>query len=560
VSWNAAAAQDRLLFISLDGLGYQNLTKDPAARELTVLHELAKQQNSIFSALQTSFPSKTAAGHAALFTGAWSGANGIFSNTTPLKGRSTHSLRDTVSGFRSDSLTAEPIWTAAARQGLSVVAYQTTQMYPFNSLSAGKAVAINSYQSRTIAPARAIRQKDLNGSVWKDGPLTFQIERRPEGLFIKCGTESVLAKYVATEAQPPRGRELARHFSAPLFVDVNGVKTGLYFRLFEYSNQDFLLFRTAAQEMAASGLSFDLQKEAGPVVGNAASTIYERGLFGKLLPEGGDGIAERRFLETLELCVRQLSRQSLALDKQIRPKLFVGYFPAIDDAEHKWFGLSATGMTSINAYRAWAYAALDEGLKPLTARFAKDFLIFSSDHGMASTTHEVRIGALLEDLGFAKDTIVANASCLFINTREWKDGIVDQSDKQKVLGVLEEQLRSTGLFSRFYPKIELASKFGLNGENSPDLCFDLAPFYYFSESSRRPAVSRYPQPKGEHGFVPTRADMQSFVLVAGTGLQPSQMDLCQLCLRSIDVAPTVSALLGIAPPRNATGIPLTKSR
>ena len=70
-------AENRVLLVSLDGLGYQNLTNPQGpGRELTTLHRLAG--NGLIAPMQTSFPSKTSAGHAALFTGAWADVNGIY--------------------------------------------------------------------------------------------------------------------------------------------------------------------------------------------------------------------------------------------------------------------------------------------------------------------------------------------------------------------------------------------------------------------------------------------------------------------------------------------------
>jgi predicted AlkP superfamily pyrophosphatase or phosphodiesterase len=554
-------AENRVLLISLDGLGYQNLTnpKGPG-RELKTLHRLAHR--GLIAPLQTSFPSKTSAGHAALFTGAWAGGNGIFSNTNPRQPRSQYALRETITGFRSETLTAEPIWTAAARQGVSAVAYQSTQLYPFNERSAGKAVAVNGYQSWTIAPARVLRAADLKGGTeWKDGPLTFRVERLAKGLRISFGSNSVDVSWMAPETAGPRNRPLARHFSEPLWVEANGIRTGVYFRLFEFSPGDFLLYRTSAQELAHSGeLSFDLQAETGPFVGNSATGLYERGEFGRILPQGGDGTAERRYLETMELCVRQLTRQTVALIRKQHPRLMVGYYPVIDDIEHAWYGLSATGTAAVDAFRAHAYAALDEGLRQVVATYhlKRDAVLFTSDHGMAANTHEIRMSALLSELGFPREQVVPNVSCLFINTADWKSGVVDPATKPALVAALEQKLRGAAggrLFTRFYHADALAERFGLKGPNAPDLCFDMKSGYYPVESARTPAIAPYPYPKGEHGFDPTRPDMQSYLIASGRGIA-RQMPPCGDCYRAIDVSPTIAAILKLTTPPGTQGKPI----
>jgi hypothetical protein len=556
IFWNCLVlAESRLLFISIDGLGYKNLTEDSAAKELTTLDRLIRKGR--LAALQTSFPSKTSAGHAALFTGTWAGGNGIYSNTNPRLPRSAYALADTITGFRSESLTAEPIWAAAARQGVSSVAYQATQLYPFTGQSSGSAAVVNGYQTWMMAPHRAVRQKDLTdlgsrGFQWNDGPLVFKLERVAGGLRIWSGTESapVVVKLHPLETASPRKRPLARRFSAMLPVAANGIRTGVYFRLFEYTDNDFLLYRTSAQELGSTGMSLDLIGSDGAFVGNSAVSLYERGMLGPRLVEGGDGTAERRYLETLELTVRQMSRHLRTLDSKLHPRLLVGYFPVIDDLEHAWFGWVSTGMASINPYRAWGYAALDEGLKPILKRFGNDSIIMSSDHGMAGNTHEIRMGTLLAELGFPKQSVLPNASCLFLNTSDWRNGIVPVADRENWILQLEAKLTSQGLFTRFYKGKELAERFGLSGEIAPDLCFDVRPMYYPTESSKGEAVSRYPHPRGEHGFDPTRSEMESYLIVSGKGVRPvAEKERFQ----AIDVASIATALLGIQPPAKARG-------
>lgn len=539
-----------MLFVSLDGLGYQNLTSNPVtAREMKTLNRLARR--GFVAPLQTTFPSKTAAGHAALFTGAWGGVNGIYSNTNPRPG---HPLDDTVSGYRSDSLAADPIWTTASQQGVRSVAYQTTQLYPFSDRSAGSAVSVNGYQSWTIAPDRVITAKDLKaGGQWIDGPLQFSVQREAKGLRIAFGAASVFVPHIPAETASPRKRPLARHFSAPLTVEANGIRTAVYFRLFEYAANDFLLYRSAAQELASQGLDFDLVAETGPFVPNSATSLYTRGAFGKLLNNGGDGTAERRYLETFELAARQATRQMLSLDRHIQPRLFVGYYPLIDDMEHTWYGLSATGFHAIDPYRAWGFAALDEALAQLVRPYlnSRDAIVFASDHGMSANTHEVRTRVLLRNLGFKPEQVVSNAACLFVNSTAWPQGTVDPAAKAELVASLQAKLSATGYFTRFYLASEMTTKYGHKGVTAPELCFDLKPGYYFSDSLRATdAVIQYPYPRGEHGFDPLRPEMQSYVLVSGVPRQRHAM------ARQVDVTPTINELLSIRQPATVQGISL----
>lgn len=82
-------------------------------------------------AVITAFPSKTAAGHASLWTGAPARITGISGNGIPRTPRSQFTILDTASGFDSTSLRAEPLWMAAARGGRRAVIVQATQGWPF---------------------------------------------------------------------------------------------------------------------------------------------------------------------------------------------------------------------------------------------------------------------------------------------------------------------------------------------------------------------------------------------------------------------------------------------
>ena len=501
-------AAERVLLLSLDGLGYKILSQDPAARELTVLHRMGRHGTMI--PLRTTFPSKTSAGHAAIFTGKWSGENGVFSNTNPLAPRAAHELRESVVGFRSDSLTAEPIWTAAARQGVRTVAYQATQAYPFTKLSAGldlprPPVVINGYQTRLLAPHRVVRAGDLvrqpDGSyLWQDGPLSFRIERQGKrALKITHGGHHVVV--------PARG------FSPMLRVE----DSGAYFRLFAITANDFLLYRTSIHELGVAG--FDgatLLAETGAFIGNTPTQLYRQGGFGKTLTQGGDGIAEQRYLECFALVTRQMTRQMLWLDQRLEPGLFVGYYPQVDDLEHVFYGLSQTGQRSVDAVRRQAYRLLNRELGRLLRRFRH--VVVTSDHGMAPATHQLRMGVLLRELGWGPERALANASCIYLNTADWRHGVIPLAEAEQERERLAQALGRHRLITRVYRHAELPA-FGLAGDRQPDACFDVAPLHYPSEAAEGELTSPYATAQGEHGFDPTREDMQAILVTTRAGVR-----------------------------------------
>ena len=357
-------AADRTLLLSLDGLGYQILSSDPAARELRSLHGIA-ERGGVMKPLRPAFPSKTSAGHAAIFTGAWVAENGIYSNTNPKTPRAGHRFDESVTGFRSDSLSAKPVWTRAAEKGIAAVAYQATQMYPFNARSAGLGLAkapvvVNGYQTKMLAPHA------VTGRVgaWKEGSVELAVERD--------GRDAVRVSFAGRSVRVT----LRGGFSRLLPVTVDGIRSGVYLRLFAIDAKSFLLYRTSIHELGVAGLAASLLP--GAFIGNSPTTLYRKGGFGPPVYAGGDGAAERRYLECFGFIARRMTDQMLWLDRHVRPELFVGYYPHIDDLEHVFLGLSRTGHAEVDATRRAAYALLDEQLRRLLGRFAR--VVVVSDH------------------------------------------------------------------------------------------------------------------------------------------------------------------------------------
>ncbi|MBX3065503.1 MAG: alkaline phosphatase family protein, partial [Anaerolineae bacterium] len=78
------------------------------------------------------WPSLTAAGHAAVFNGAYGNVNGITGNGVPFAPFPQHTIGEGgISGYSAASLLTEPIWITAARQGLKSSLISVTQSGPF---------------------------------------------------------------------------------------------------------------------------------------------------------------------------------------------------------------------------------------------------------------------------------------------------------------------------------------------------------------------------------------------------------------------------------------------
>jgi predicted AlkP superfamily phosphohydrolase/phosphomutase len=593
-----ARDRSRVFLMSFDALGYQRLTEDDAAKELTALRRLMKT-GAHADGLIAAYPSTTANGHAALWTGTYAGNNGILYNQTPQLPRSGHTFTERVDGFRSEALTAEPIWLAAARQGRSVVAHQVTQAYPFLPQTAGAAptsglTIVNGFQSRSFSTWRVVRPgeggvKESGCAVWEDprvrgARLCFEWQLGPgapnatiyaavlrDRVLVANSPAAASVEVIphAAESGPPLQRELARFWSRSLNVTnlPDNAPAAVTFRLFVLPSKpaDIELLQSPVQETALwsgdSRSARDFVEATGPMVGNGATHSWERGELGTPAYRGGSGEAERKYLETIELVVRQQIAQSKWLFQRYDPDLHITYLSCADDVDHSWYAFDRAGDTRYRQFRRWAYAAINRAADSLLSLASgRDDVVFTSDHGMAPVKFLFSANQALMAAGLHSQAIAYN-TCIMLNTSDWKGGIVRPPDRASMLQKVEDALRTvrdTGgrpVVSKVYRTKEEMTYFGHNGPAGADLCFDLIPDYGPSESMKGGILTPADPPRGMHGLDPGRDDMKAMLLISSPRVSSG---LTLGTLRSASVAAIVSALLGIEPPKNSTyGPPLS---
>ena len=89
---------------------------------------------------------------------------------------------------------------------------------------------------------------------------------------------------------------------------------------------------------------------------------------------------------------------------------------------------------------------------------------------------------------------------------------------------------------------------GIGGPVGGDLYYDVAEGYGWTSQATGP-VGGPGRPGAAHGFPSVSPDMRTVLCAAGDGFAPRRLPTA----RTIDVAPTVSAWLGIRPPADAVG-------
>jgi hypothetical protein len=336
------------------------------------------------------------------------------------------------------------------------------------------------------------------------------------------------------------------------------------FRLFELDPETggFLLLQSPLQETAIyadsavdTSMAQRLVNATGPMVGNGASGLYAAGSLGTPGFAGGDGEAERRYLETLELVIRQQIEQSTWLFRERNPRLHISYLSSADELDHAWYGLDRSGDRRYTEFRRWGYAAIEHAAKAFVALASPgDHVAVTSDHGMAPTHALFGVNEALARAGLGGLAVAVN-TCVLLNTMEWKDGVIEPAERagviERVRRALTDPRTAAGepIVTKVYSSREEMAGFGHDGPGGADLCFDLAPGIGPSDSIKGEILSAIHPPRGSHGFDPTRADMKAVLLIrgrrvtAGTSLGP---------LRSGAVAPLVADLLGIEPPSDST--------
>jgi predicted AlkP superfamily pyrophosphatase or phosphodiesterase len=573
-----------VLLFSLDGMGYQRWTEDPISEELSALRGIATI-GATAEGVQPHFPSTTANSHAALWTGAYGDVNGISANSNPAVPRKDHLFTDRVVGFRADSLIAEPIWAAAARQGVTAVAYQATQAYPFLPVNTAPGartppVVVNGYQTKMVTPWAMVRRSDVKPEdcaawkpplssprcyTWTNGPFTLHVAKTREEMLISADPAGprVAVRAAVEDTEAPRHRPLARHFSAGLFVAPELV---VHFRLYSVSSDDFLLLVTPIHELGVfTGDSKAMLRDTGAFVGNGPLRLFESAQLGATVPNGGDGIAERRFLEATEFVVRQNVRQTEWLWRRYSPRLLTGYLNYPDEIDHLMLGLTHPEVpdvtpavrASYQGFRRWGYVILNRALESFVALKGKrDHIIFTSDHGMAPVWKHVRVNEVLRQAGLG-DIAVHVYNFLVLNTEDWKGGSIPVAQRelyadkaQAALGAVKDPDTGDAVFRSFARPSQDGARYGIGGPSGGDLYWDLAPGYYFSNASDGPILSTLRTPAGNHGFLPTRPDMLAICIAAGPRIAKHSR---WPRLRGTDIAPLTADLLGIQPPAQSRG-------
>jgi arylsulfatase A-like enzyme len=214
-----------------------------------------------------------------------------------------------------------------------------------------------------------------------------------------------------------------------------------------------------------------------------------------------------------------------------RPRLITSWFHGADGTGHR-FGPGSSEVYAALRGQDRALARLLEGLDERGA-FETVTLLLVSDHGMAPVVRSVDLKAALRAEGIQAGVFGGGG----LATVSLPGGARDAAKVVAVARSLGLDARLPGAASRDLPMAN--PRFG-------DVVV-LAPAGTAISSSTGPPM------RGAHGYPPDGPDMGAFLIAAGGGV-------CSGCrlpdVRTLDVAPTVLAWLGIAPPAWMEGRPI----
>lgn len=602
----------RAVLLSIDGAAAWVI--EDAVRRGVMPRLAALRSAGVVGRAVSGWPPKTAVGHATLYTGAWSDTHGIVGNELPVPGAS---LLEANTGYSTTHLAAEPVWVAAARQGLQVAVASATQVYPFapylderrfGGNFGWNLVLFDGYQSLGTSE-RVYRAADVAPrplGTWM-GPLpahtgeareiTVPLEDlRIDGLLYDdpadpaTGFDTV---YLGLDRDTGGGITLkpvpvgagADGFAA-LRLRLAGGEGAAFFRLYSLAadGSDLVLYRTPVQRIRAhpSRLEEAALEASGGFVGNGSSWAYGDGSLGPTLAEGGDGTAERRYLESVALVTRQFTRLTDFAFDRTPWDLLVTYLPYPDEALHTWLGIldpAAPGHDAARADRLRPF--MDEALRAVDgfvghvadrAAASGAALAISTDHGMQGVSRVIRPNVALAAAGLlaldpAGEIELARTQAMYfrgnsgevlVNRAALPGGIVTPEQEPEVRRKAIAALKGLRDPATGQPVVLDVLQAG-PGQDPPlppgALHLSVAPGYDLSSGLRGEVVGPL-APQGSHRVDSRRPAMMGAFTMVGPGVA-SGVDVG--LIRQVDVVPTVCALLGIEPPAKATGRVLEKA-
>ncbi len=521
---------------------------------------------------------------------------------------------ETSPGDRSLALGAEPLWVTAAREGVETVVVNVPQAAPFAPFLEGRRFGGNFGRElillgpgdatieAAVVTARELASRPATSWTGEVPPSSLEVEVPVGGGTLPgllyddpddpvSGLDTLALSATRSLSNPVALKPAAAghedgQFAAVRFHDAGGPNV-VHFRLFRLTSdgREILLWHSAGARTLGSRerVTAAAMKEGGLLPGGAAA-LYADGSLGPPLWEGGDGAAERRYLETVRLAVQQHARLAALVLGRTRWGLAILSLPFPAEPLHLWAGRldpSLPGHDAAVAVRLRPF--LDEALRladtwlgEIARRNPPDAaLAVVGDRGLGGATRIARpnvalraAGLLATDDGGAIDLAQtkavyapANGGFLVANLDTRPEGIQPRKGAALVraasIGAMRE-MRDPGTGEPVLAELLVAGDRGappgLGGPSGGFLYLRPAPGVVLSADTTGPAVEGV-DPRGE-AFDPALPSAAGLLVLTGRGVAGGRRlgDVA-----AVDVAPTLAALLGLPRPAQAAGEPITRA-
>lgn len=591
-----AQSHTRLVTIVWDGAPRHIVERLVAEGKLPNVKRLA--DNGVqASSVVPAWPSKTACGHAAMFTGAWADVNGVSNNSVPLFPAHEHTLNESRRGFDSNSLTAEPVWVTVAKSGKQVAALSAATSYPVEPFvkalkDAGanpkKFVEFSGFET-TIAGPKMIKTLESPARVGnslkftlKVGDTTIEAQLFDDASFPVTGYDSV--KFgEGNVIHVAEASDSTQRWSKGIRVRKGEDIGNVYFRLFglkpDGTGLELYQRKVAAIRGTEEPTETEKYIDAYGAHHDDPFSNYEDGMFGTPLYKGGDGTAENRILEIVHHDCEMLKKGFAYGWSRWKPDLLMHYTPMSDSAGHTWMGAldpTLKGHDPMLAKRLMPFYEQVFQLQDEWLGFILDtvkdqaVVALLSDHGMAGANKTVFVNKALSDAGLvsfdSNRRIDLTKSSIFVpswsdfflvlNREGRKSGFVAPLEEAALLEKAKKALleaRDNG--QPIFTSVILAKDsqgMGLGGPSGGDIYFELAPGYYPSNRQSDNLVGPYGNEigGGVHGYMPYRASMSAIFYAAGPGLKKGAS---VRSVRHVDVFPTLCTAVGFPVMKDAVG-------
>ncbi len=568
------AAGEKLMVLAVDGGGHAPIAAYLREGKLPAFARISAE-GAFSDGLVTAFPSKTASSFAMIWTGQPPRVNGVTGNEVLRTPAAAHTLLETADGFSAEVLRVDPLWTRVARRGRRAIALHTTHTWPLSAALRGLPAEVRDrlhlltgYASERLAP------ETLTGNGTGAGGFRFRV-----------GDSGFRGQFFDDPAHPASGWDtlgIRAGGEGPWLARVRvGPEGGFSSRIGALRGAARVEFRVRAFEADAGTGAWVVFRTGASAVGMHPDRVFRRRLgepawsrtlgAAEFAAGGPEGTAGRRVRE-ITARIAEDALEHLEAATTIPDWDFLAlYLPFADEAGHLFQGFldERSGADPVMAARVApileaAFTEVDRVLGRMLeiADKHRAHLLVVADHGISGINRRVHLNEALRragllafgedgrpDLSRTRALLLTTADGSIALNREVRpSGIVSPEEEAEVWREVERVLlaiRHEGapVVTGFLDPAEAPGDgFVHAGGDSTGGRFPLLRPGFLPSALPAEDIVMPVRPAGNHGFLPTRRDMQAVFAAWGPRI-PAGIRWPRTT--ALDVVPTALDLMGL---------------